>query len=84
MVALTHINNRNGSSSLSELLCDTFADAMRTTCHYCYLALIFHSGYLKNGSIVANNSDFCTTPLVLHITSPRLNSINVGTDCMPY
>ena len=34
--------------------------------------------------IVANSSDFCTTPLVLHSTSPCLNSISVGTDCMPY
>lgn len=84
MVALTHINDRNRSPSLSELLCDTFADAMRTACHYCNLVLILHSGYLKNGSIVANNSDFCTTPLVLHSTSPCLNSMSVGTDCMPY
>ena len=34
--------------------------------------------------IVANSSDYCTTPLVLHSTSPCLNSINVGTDYMPY
>lgn len=46
--------------------------------------LTFLLFYLKNGSIVASNSDFCITPLVLHNTSPRLNSINVGTDCMPY
>ena len=35
MVALTHINDSNRSPSLSELLCDTFADAMCTACYYC-------------------------------------------------
>ena len=34
--------------------------------------------------IFANNSDFCTMPLVLHSTSPCLNNMSVGTDCMPY
>ena len=34
--------------------------------------------------IVANSSALCTMPLVLHSTSPCLNNMSVGTDCMPY
>ena len=34
--------------------------------------------------IVANSSALCTTPLVLQSTSPFLNNMSVGTDCMPY
>ena len=49
---------------------------------YCGLNCLYL--YFKNGSIVANNSDFCITPLVLHSTSPCLNNMSVGTDCMPY
>ena len=51
---------------INHLFGHSTVDADILACHYCYLVLIIHSGYLKNGLIVANNYDFCTTPLVLH------------------
>ena len=68
----------------SPVMNPALSEQRNTACHDCYLIFIFHCSYLKNGSIVANSSDLCTTPLVLHSTSPCLNSMSVGTDCMPY
>lgn len=51
---------------------------------YGEIFLLSNRGYLIKGSIVASKSAFCTTPLVRQSTSPCLNSINVGADCMPY
>ena len=42
LISRRQFNDRNRSPSLSELLCDTFADAMCTACHYSYLIFIFH------------------------------------------
>ena len=42
VVALAHVNDRNRSPSLAELLSDTLANAMCTPCHDCYLILMFH------------------------------------------
>ena len=68
----------------SPVMNPALSEQRNTACHDCYLIFIFHCSYLKNGSIVANSSALCTTPLVLHSTSPCLNSMSVGTDCMPY